>query len=163
MRPAGILLAMAALAEPGAAKAACPIELAVYGESSGEAEVEFIAGKANALVTNSFRMLLDRGSVLDGFVMWSEGIERPWGRLGYKCPEGDVTGEEIAACTAWEGVIYAVDAKGEVSLLPSEGEPAPQTLLFAGLGLALVHSRSNTGDGFTEVPFDAFTLKGCQE
>jgi NAD(P)-dependent dehydrogenase (short-subunit alcohol dehydrogenase family) len=27
----------------------------------------------------------------------------------HNCPEGDVTGEEIAACTVWEGVIYTLD------------------------------------------------------
>ena len=37
------------------------------------------------------------------------------------CPEGDVTGDDIAACTVWEGVIYSIGADGKVGSLPEEG------------------------------------------
>ena len=85
------------LAASQPALAACPVELAVYGEVGGEAEVDFTPGSGNALVTNGFRMLLGNDVVLDGFVIWTEEAARPWGTLTYRCPEGDVTGDEIAA------------------------------------------------------------------
>ncbi|MEO5756045.1 MAG: hypothetical protein ABIQ51_04230, partial [Mesorhizobium sp.] len=109
-----------------AAFAGCPIELAVYGdaqtgpETSG-AEIDFTPTGTSATVTNTFRLILDNNVVLNGIVMWNEGVARPNGSLMYKCPEGDVTGAELAACTLWTGVIYSGDDKGTIGLLPAEG------------------------------------------
>ena len=58
-------------------------------------------------------MVLDKGVVLDGIVMWTDGVSRPHGSLMYKCPTGDVTGDELAACTVWQGVIYSVGRQGQ--------------------------------------------------
>jgi hypothetical protein len=145
------------------AVAACPMELAVYGEAQSGTEVNFTPSGDNALVTNSFRMLLDNDVVLDGIVMWTEAPERPAGMLMHKCPEGDVTGEELARCTVWQGVIYTSDRQGNVALLPAEGQAAPDTLIFADLGPSLRHSAAYGDGGFSKVPFDVFALKGCQE
>jgi len=158
------VLAAALMATPALpAYAACPIELAVYGEVLSGAEVDFTPSGANALVTNSFRMLLDNEIVLDGIVMWTQAPERPAGMLMHKCPEGDVTGEELARCTVWQGVIYTSDSRGNVALLPAEGQAAPETLIFADLGPSLRHSSAYGEGGFTQLPFDVFALKGCQE
>ncbi|TIV40741.1 MAG: hypothetical protein E5V99_02840, partial [Mesorhizobium sp.] len=100
---------------PSAAQAACPIQLAVYGEAQSGAEIDFTPAGSSATITNAFRMILDNNVVLDGIAMWTEGsAARPHGSLMYKCPTGDVTGEELAACTVWEGVIYSADEKGGV-------------------------------------------------
>jgi hypothetical protein len=141
--------------------AACPIELAVYGDRDDVAGIDFRPA-SGAAVTNAFRMNLRDGVVLDGIVMWSEGIERPYGSLMYKCPESDVTGEELDACTVWQGVVYAVDETGAAGLLPKKGD-APPTLIFSGLGPALASSAANGANGFAPLPRDIFTLKGCQE
>jgi hypothetical protein len=143
------------------AVAACPIELAVYGDRDDIAGVDFSPATNQATVTNAFRMNLGDGVVLDGIVMWSEGTERPYGTLTYKCPEGDVTGEELAACTVWQGVIYTADDSGTVDLLPRTGD-APKTLLFPDLGPSLRLSAAH-GEGSSKVPWDVFALKGCQE
>jgi hypothetical protein len=145
------------------ASAACPIELAVYGEARSDAEVNFTPSSNNALVTNVFRMLLDNDVVLDGIVMWTDAPERPAGMLMHKCPEGDVTGEELAKCTVWQGIIYTADKQGNVALLPAEGQAAPDTLILADLGPSLRHSSAYGEGGFSKVPFDVFALKGCQE
>src|SRR5690606_26524617 len=107
------LLVMAA-ASP--ALADCPVELATYRDLEDAASVEFTPTGEGAAVTNTFRMLLDNDVVLDGIVMWSDGIGRPYGMLTYKCPEGDATGAELAACTMWEGVIYTSDDSGNIVL-----------------------------------------------
>ena len=122
----GALAAVLATAFP--ALAACPIELAVYGDLENTAGIDFRPTMDSATVTNSFRMVLDNGVVLDGIVQWSDGVARPNGMLMHKCPEGDVTGEELAACTVWQGVIYTSDDKGNIELLPAEGKTAPQKL-----------------------------------
>ncbi|RWE15074.1 MAG: hypothetical protein EOS61_10940, partial [Mesorhizobium sp.] len=112
----GLLAGSLALtASNSAAQAACPIQLAVYGEAKSGAEIDFTPTGTSATITNTFRMILDNNTVLDGIAMWTEGnAGRPHGSLMYKCPTGDVTGEELAACTVWEGVIYSADEKGSV-------------------------------------------------
>jgi hypothetical protein len=145
------------------AHAACPIELAVYGDRDGVAGIDFRPTGESAVVTNTFKMVLGNDVMLDGLVMWSDGIARPYASLMYNCPDGDVTGEELEACTLWEGVVYTADATGKVSLLPRERQDAPQTLVFPDLGPALSQSSAYGDGGFSKVPWDVFTLKGCQE
>jgi hypothetical protein len=156
---------MAALVAAGStAQAACPIQLAVYGEARSGAEIDFTPAGTSATITNAFRMILDNNVVLDGIAMWTEGsAARPHGSLMYKCPTGDVTGEELAACTVWEGVIYSADDKGGVGLLPAEGADAPKSLIFPDLGPSLEMSAAYGPAGFSKVPWDIFALKGCQE
>jgi hypothetical protein len=144
--------------------AACPIELAVYGDLEQAAELDFVPVKDSATITNGFRMILDNDTVLDGIVQWSDdGVRRPRGALMYKCPEGDVTGDELVACTVWEGVIYTSDGQGNIELLPAEGVDAPKTLIFPDLGPSLRFSAAYGSAGFSKVPRDVFALKGCQE
>ncbi|PBC06303.1 hypothetical protein [Mesorhizobium sp. WSM3860] len=146
------------------AQAACPFQLAVYGEAKSGAEIDFTPTGTSATITNTFRMILDNNTVLDGIAMWTEGSAgRPHGSLMYKCPTGDVTGEELAACTVWEGVIYGVDDQGTIGLLPAEGADAPKSLIFPDLGPSLEMSAAYGPAGFSKVPWDVFALKGCQE
>ncbi len=154
---------LAVLCTGSAAIAACPIELAVYGEALSDAEINFTPTGSSATVTNTFRLILDNNVVLNGIVMWAEGVPRPNGALMYECPEGDVTGAELAACTPWNGVIYMADDKGNIGLLPAEGVDAPKALILPDLGPALRQSSAYGGSGFSKVPWDVFALKGCQE
>lgn len=154
----------AVLLSASAAQAACPIQLAVYGEAQSGAEIDFTPAGTSATITNAFRMILDNNVVLDGIAVWTEGsAARPHGSLMYKCPTGDVTGEELAACTVWEGVIYSADEKGAVGLLPAEGVDAPKSLILPDLGPSLEMSAAYGPAGFSKVPWDIFVLKGCQE
>ena len=161
----GLVAASLALTSANsAAHAACPIQLAVYGEVQSGAEIDFTPTGSSATITNSFRMILDNNIVLDGIAMWTEGsAARPHGSLMYKCPTGDVTGEELAACTVWEGVVYSADDKGTIGLLPAEGADAPKSLILPDLGPSLEMSAAYGPGGFSKVPLDVFTLKGCQE
>jgi len=163
-RKAALLIAaMAALATAQPARAGCPIELATYADTRGVAELEFSPARGGATVSNSFRLLLDNDVVLDGIVQWTDTEPRPWGTLMYKCPDGDVTGQELAACTLWEGVIYTLDGKGGIALLPAPGTVAPQMLLLPALGPSLRMSSAYGANGFSKTPWDVFALKGCQE
>lgn len=154
---------LAFLVASSAALAACPLALAVYGDAESGAVIDFRPTTDSATVTNSFKMVLDKGVVLDGIVMWTDGVARPHGSLMYKCPTGDVTGEELAACTVWEGVVYAADDKGNIALLPAEKVDAPRSLIFPDLGASLQMSAAYGENGFSKVPWDVFVLKGCQE
>lgn len=105
---AGVLIfAASTIASP--AHAACPMALAVYAEQERIAEIDFTPTLESSTVTNSFRMLLPNDLILVGMVQWSSEpvpYARPYGTITYKCPEGDATGEEFAACTIWQGVLY---------------------------------------------------------
>jgi len=147
----------------GPAHAACPMELAIYRDMNDIASLEFRPTGEGALTTNTYRILFSGDVVMDGIVIWSDGEARPFGQLQYKCPEGDVTGEEIAACTAWEGVIYSADEKGNIGLLPHEGMPAPVKLILSGLGHSVKNAPAYAAAGLGSVPWDVFELKGCQE
>jgi hypothetical protein len=147
---------------PGMAAAACPVELAAYANAGSAAEVEFGPSTPSATVTNTFRMIVGE-LVLEGIVQWSEGIERPYGMLTRDCPKGDVTGAEISACTAWTGVVYASDLSGNIGLLPAEGEPAPDRLLFPDLAQSLADALGE-GDGrLAGARIDGIPEKGCPE
>ena len=155
---AGLLLA----ALPLVAEAACPVELATYANAGNAAEVEFGPSTPSATVTNTFRMTVGE-LVLSGIVQWSEWIERPWGMLTRDCPKGDVTGAEISACTAWTGVVYASDLAGSIGLLPAEGAPAPDRLLFPALAQSLADHLGEADGRLARAGFDVFALTGCQE
>ena len=160
-RLAGLMALVAATTAP--ALAACPVELAVYGDRDQAATIDFQPTLESVTVTNRFKMVLENDVVLDGMVMWSQEVGRPNGMLMYQCPEGDVTGEELDACTVWQGVIYSVDGEGNVGLLPAEGTPAPQKLILSDLGHSLRMSAAYGPHGFSKVPWDVFDLQGCQE
>ncbi|ESZ47203.1 hypothetical protein ACYG9R_11990 [Mesorhizobium sp. RSR565B] len=153
----------AAVATPIPAHAACPLALAVYGDAESEAGIDFRPTTDAVTVTNSFKMVLDKGIVLDGIVMWTSGVSRPHGSLMYKCPTGDVTGDELAGCTVWQGVVYSADDKGNIALLAAESTDAPQSLIFPDLGPSLQMSSAFGPKGFSKLPWDVFLLKGCQE
>ena len=156
-----VLIQSLALLGASPALAACPIELAVYGEREQAAEIDFRPTMGSATTTNTFKMVVGKDVMLDGVVLWSGDAARPHGSLMHQCPEGDVTGGDLAACTVWEGVIYTADAKGAVDLLPNERKDAPATLIFPDLAGQL--GRSAIHDKLPKLPWDVFALKGCQE
>ena len=152
------------IAGVGASQAACPQGLAVYTDANDAISVEFTPNDGGRmLASNVFKAVMANDIVLDGFVIWNVGVARPNGIMLHGCPEGDATGEEIAACTVWEGVIYAVDGSGHVDYLPGESEPAAEQLLFPDLGRGVRYSAVWGENKVTVVPQDVLTLSGCQE
>ena len=148
---------------PGLVLAAeCRQEHAIYADRDGAYELSFEPVDSEA-ASSSYRFNVttkDMKLKLDGFVMGSEPVDRPNGILFHDCPEGDVTGEDLAKCTVWEGVIYAHEA-GEIKLLAPTGTEAAAEILLPGFGPA-VRDSSAWGEGkASAVPWDVFTLKGC--
>lgn len=144
-----------------AAAGDCPIERAVYAESETKVEIRFQASGENSPVSHRFSLVASAGKItVDGHVLYDPEIERPVATALNNCPEGDVTGADIAACTIWKGIIYAADkATGHVDLLPPEGADAPDTLLLPGFGPAI--ATSSLGGAMTATPWDVFTFKQC--
>lgn len=145
------------------ALAACNMELSVYADQNGRGEINFTPSGELAAVSNSFRLLLRNDVVLDGIVMRSPTRDMPLAMLTYQCPEGDVTGDELAACTIWQGTIYTVSDHGSIDVLPREGLPAPTQVILSELAYAIEKSDLFDSGKVRDLPFDNFRLSGCQE
>lgn len=154
------LLCLLAAASPALA-ADCPQERAIYGDADGAYELGFSpVGSDSAAISNRFTVkVAGTDLVLDGHVMPAGEPERTNGMIMNDCPEGDVTGEDIRACTIWEGVVYAVGLDGKVASLPEEEKPAAAQLLLPDFGPAI---RNSTLWGKASVaPWDVLVFKGC--
>ncbi|MBC7151673.1 MAG: hypothetical protein H5U22_19995 [Rhizobium sp.] len=143
-----------------AAATGCPIERAVYAEPETKIEIRFQPSGEESPVSHRFVLAAPSGKMtVEGHVMFDPEIERPVAMAMHDCPEGDVTGADLAACTVWTGIIYASDKAGDVDLLPSEGAEAPESLVLPGFGPAV--SRSVLGKGLSGMSWDVFELKEC--
>lgn len=137
----------------------CPQSLAGYGAFDQAIMLEF-AGSADG----AFRVLLgDGGAVLEGFVYPGEDEGDNLAVVLNNCPEGDATGEELAACTIWQGPIAALADDGSVASLPASDQPAAGSLLLDGFADALMASEIYTQAGLSVRDFDTLTLLACQE
>lgn len=157
-----LILLASALAAPAVA-ADCKQSHAIYADRDGGYELRFEpVGSASAATSNHFKVaVLKPGLLLDGVVMPAGEPERATGLIMHNCPEGDATGEELRACTVWQGVVYALDKAGAVSEIPAETEPAAPQLLLPDFGPSL-RASSAWGKGKAESDsWDSFVLKGC--
>ena len=157
----GATVLLAALALSHAASAAdCLIEKTTYREAETGIELVFAAASGeNTPVSHGFTAQIGKFK-LDGHVLYDPEIERPVGMLMNNCPDGDVTGADLAACTVWKGIVYGVDAAtGHIDLLPPEGANAPDALLLPGFGPAVM--ASSLGKDLTASPWDVFEFKEC--
>ena len=161
-----ILALAAGLASAGASTAlaeeiACPIERAVYADVDASLTLAFREIEDESFTaTNVFTVTFANEVSADGLVIWNQGYSVPNGII-QDCPSGDVTGDELAACVIWEGVIYAVDGLGNVAFIPPEGVDAPDQLLFPDLGRTIRYSALWSEEKVTIAPWDVLTLAGC--
>lgn len=163
---AGLLAAGLPLAGTASSAAAvCQQANAHYIEKEGGFTLRFgrVGVSEPASTTDAFLIEnTERGLVFEGYVLLSEGLERPVGLVMYNCPEGDVTGAELSECTLWQGTIYALSSAGDVGLLSQDGEAADR-LLLADFGRAVAESNVLDGVAETGVPWDLFEFAACAE
>ncbi len=154
-----VLVLAGLFAATAASAAECRQDRALYADRDGAYELTFEpVGSDAAATSHHFKLkVLSSGVVLDGIVMPGEP-ERSNGMVMHNCPEGDVTGEEIAACTVWEGVIYALDGD-DAALLPDAGGTAAESLLLAGFGASLRYSALWDEGRASVVPCDVLKWK----
>ena len=158
----GALVLTGLLATTAASAAECRQDHAIYADRDGGYELTFEpVGSDAAATSHHFKLkILASGLVLDGIVMPGDPA-RSNGMIMHNCPEGDVTGAEIAACTIWEGVIYTLDVAGDANLLPDQDAKAAKALLLAGFGPSLRYSTLWDQGKAKAVPQDVFKQKAC--
>lgn len=142
----------------------CVQEKAVYVDMDNAYELRFEPMGSESAVSNRFKLAVRNTAVVaDGVVMRSDDQLRADGRIMFECPEGDVTGADLRACTVWQGMVYASDLKGHIRALPAEGENAAERLFLPALGPSIQKS-SLWGEGkATVAPWDVLSLKGCYQ
>ncbi len=142
----------------------CVQEKAVYVDMDNAYELRFEPMGSESSVSNRFKLAVRNTAVVaEGVVMRSDDQLRSDGRIMFECPEGDVTGADLRACTVWQGMVYASDLKGHIRALPAEGESAADRLFLPALGPSIQKS-SLWGKGkATVAPWDVLSLKGCNQ
>ncbi|WP_420407876.1 hypothetical protein [Hoeflea sp.] len=144
-----------------AALAACPQELAVYQGADGIGALEFSGGGAG--MYSEMRLLYPGVDPVTIYLSHDDRLDRAVAMLPLNCPEGDVTGAELAACLVYQGPIYKIDRDKGVAGLPGAGADAAQSLLLPGLASALWGNPQFDGAGPAERPAELFDISGCQE
>jgi hypothetical protein len=158
---AGLIAVFSALAAAPSI-AACPQELAIYEDSSGQALTFTPPPAQGQAAEHSFSIRIN-GQDLQGFVMWSADPERPNGIVMDHCPEGDVTGEELDVCTVWQGVIYGLTKEATALFLGKRGSPHAEALLLPDFSRAVQgHTFKNSMPSPPKAD-DVFKMKACQE
>ena len=145
---------------PAWADAPCPQEKAVYTGADGYGMTFKPVDSDAASATHRFDLLKDK-TALTGYMMESEEPVRSIAHVEKDCPEGDVTGDDIAACTAYEGYVYAISADGKAGNLPAAKEPAAASILLSGLGPSLAASPLAEKLKLSAPSADLFTFKEC--
>lgn len=146
-----------------AAQAACPQELAVYEAAETGSGFEFVANSSAMAMSHEVRILVSDDLVMTGFVGATVEPVQTYLLVPHECPEGDVTGEELAACIVYEDVIYAIGDAGQVSNLPLRGEDAAKTILLPGFIQAMGARADRFGAETVASTSEIFQLSGCQD
>ena len=152
---------MLILAPAGSASAACPQGLAVYEGVEGIGELNFRGGSADA--TQQIALLYPDIEPVIGYLTTNPAFGRVEMVIPLKCPEGDVTGEELSACVVYSSALYAINHAGDVAALPESNEPAAEQILFPNLTTALWENPQFGENGPKAHPAEIYRLSGCQE
>lgn len=162
MRTGAIMAAIVAvqLGASGAAALECLQSKAIYQADEGLYRLSFHPVPEQAATITHLFSLSEGGLTLDGMVMQTEEPLRTIARIEKNCPEGDVTGDDIRACTIYEGYLYGIDDAGHASNLLSGGKQAAPRLLLAGLGPSMASSPLAAKSTLPLAP-DTFHLAEC--
>lgn len=162
-RYAGVMSVMTSMLLGGEALATnCPQGMAIYEDQSSSLRLEFTSLRQDIAVMHHFSIATMSSELqFTGYVLESGEPVRPFGIVQNNCPEGDVTGEELAACTVWEGVIYGTSSDGMLDILPNAEQAALPQLLLPDFSHSLlqneVWAKLDTG----QEPMEIFKFVDC--
>ena len=145
------------------AYAACTQDRAIYTDRDDDYTLTFKHFPEDQPVATSNEFVLQKNDSdlkLDGVVMRDKAA-RPNGLMMYNCPSGDVTGNELNACTVWQGVLYALKEGADAEFLPKAKEPAAQALLLPDLSGAMGNFNFKLEKPIDTLPWEVFRFKEC--
>ena len=143
--------------------AECPLERGIYTETTSGTVLAFHPKTAEyGIMTSGVFDLtlpnLDLGYI--GEITWTAGRNsRPYGFIEQACPEF-ADAEENEACRVWTGNVYAV-GNGTVSMIEDDEMMAPQAMLLADFGHAILWNQAFLAANPRARVMDLFTLTGC--
>ncbi|MGO4447931.1 hypothetical protein AB4Y96_03310 [Phyllobacterium sp. TAF24] len=144
--------------------AACLQDHAVYTDRDDDFTLTFKSAPDDgpAVMPNEFTIRMNDSDLkLDGVVMWDKDGGRPNATVMYKCPAGDVTGDELQRCTVWKGVVYALKEGADAELLPTAKEPSAQALLLPDFSGAMSSFNFKLEKPLETFPWEVFRFKEC--
>lgn len=153
----------AVCASTNAALAACPQERAIYTGQSGTGGLEFVAGSDAVAMSHEVRLLVADDLVMTGYVGVTQVRDQSFLLVPHECPDGDVTGEELAQCMVYEDVFYGIDSDGVPGKLPLRGQDAAPAILLPGFLQQLEARADRFGADAVASASEVFQLSGCQE
>ncbi|MGH7003157.1 MAG: hypothetical protein ACREIP_04345 [Alphaproteobacteria bacterium] len=156
------LAAVMIMAAP--AHAACTQDRAVYTDRDDDYTLRFrpLSEDQPDAASSEFSLERNDGDLkLDGVIMREGDAIRPNGLIMFQCPGGDATGDELRACTVWQGVLYALKEGAEAEFLPRAKEPAAQALLLPDLSASMSAFDFKRAKPLETFPWDVFRFKEC--
>lgn len=157
------VVGIALCAVPISAQAACPQELAVYTAQSGTGGLEFVGGSSAVAMSHEVRLLVADDLLMTGYVGVTQVRDQSFLLVPHECPDGDVTGEELAQCMVYENVFYGLSADGVPGRLPVRGQDAAKTILLPGFLQSLEAQSSRFSVEAIASASEIFQLSGCQQ
>lgn len=116
----------------------------------------------NVQVMHQFTIGLEKADTqLSGFVVADGEPLRPISIIVHQCPDGDVTGEELAACTVWKGVPYGRFSDGNIGLLPLADDEAVTQILLPDFTRTVMSNPVWEEIETINEPFEVFDFKDC--
>jgi len=151
-------LAVAAQASDGKGGHSCPQALAAYSSQDQSVSVEF-SGAGDL----SFAMLVEGvDRRFEGYVYPGEDDDVVAVVLD-NCPDGDATGEEIEACTVWQGPMQRLEQDGSEGDFLLVNGPAAPALAFAGLVQSISERMPDLLKDPSATETEILTLSACME
>jgi hypothetical protein len=143
--------------------AECPLNHGIYTEASSGAVLAFHPKTAEHGIMTSgvFELTLPNlAQSYAGEITWTAGRNsRPYGFIDRPCPE-PTSVSEPEACWLWRGNVYSV-GNGTVSFIEDDDMMAPQVMLLADFGHALLWDQAFLAANPRPQAMDLFTRTGC--
>lgn len=140
----------------------CKQQSARYIDPESGLIFSFKTDNENSAFLQEFSLSSEKSDVkLDGFITLQGEPLRPVAYAIHQCPDGDVTGEELAKCTIWQGVPYGRYSDGDIGLLPDSDQPAVTQILLPDFARSVMSKPIWTEMNISQEPFEVFDLLDC--
>lgn len=140
----------------------CKQQSARYIDPESGLIFSFKPSNENSAFLQEFSLGSEKSDVtLDGFITLQGEPLRPVAYAIHQCPDGDVTGEELAKCTIWQGVLYGRYSDGDIGLLPDNDQLPVTQILLPDFARSVMSKPIWNEMNIDQEPFEVFDLLDC--